>query len=140
MSAIRKFEDIKAWQEGRALVRAIYAQTGKGAFSRDFGFKDQIQRAAVSICSNIAEGFETDSHAEFVRYLGYAKGSAGEVLSQLINAHDVGYVDDERFDELSEKTRFIGMLISRLRRSIVEHGLIGKCSQARVSVPRTTAT
>ena len=118
MATIHKFEDIKAWQEGRTLVRAVYAMTGKGQFSRDFGFRDQIQRAAVSICSNIAEGFETDSHAEFIRYLGYAKGSAGEVLSQLINARDIGYVDEAHFEELSQKARFVGMLISRLRNSI----------------------
>ena len=113
--------EIKAWQEGRALAKAVYKQTKVGPMSKDFGFKDQIQRAVVSINSNIAEGFERDSTLEFVKFIGYAKGSAGEVLSQLITASDIGYIGQEDFVILSERAKFIGVLLSRLRSAILSN-------------------
>jgi four helix bundle protein len=100
MSAFRRFEDIEAWQLGRELTRRVYEATREGPFSRDFGLRDQIQRAAVSITSNIAEGFERRSPAEFARFLLIARGSAGEVRSQLYVALDLGYVDRETFQSL----------------------------------------
>lgn len=81
---IRRFEDIQAWQEARVLASEIYRVTNSGDFARDFGLKDQIRRASVSVVSNIAEGFEKDSPREFVRFLRIAKGSAGEVRAQLM--------------------------------------------------------
>ncbi len=136
MAAIKSFEEIKAWQEGRALARLVYAVAKKGVFARDFGFKDQIQRAVVSINSNIAEGFERDSNPEFVKFLGYAKGSAGEVLSQAITAYDIGYLSDDDFDAIAEKARFIGLLISRLRDSIIDSDVPGP----RWKKPRASST
>ncbi len=118
MATIKSFEEIKAWQEGRALAVLVYSVVRSGPLAKDFGLRDQIQRAAVSINSNIAEGFERDSNLEFVKFLGYAKGSAGELLSQVITAHDIGYLSDNDFEEINQKVRFIGLLISRLRNSI----------------------
>jgi hypothetical protein len=76
MAAFKTFEEINAWQNARVLVREVYAMTGSGDFSKDYGLKDQIQRAAVSICSNIAEGFERRGNKEFINFLWIAKGSA----------------------------------------------------------------
>ena len=79
MATIKRFKDIVAWQKARELVKAVYGVTRTGAFSKDWGLKDQIQRAAVSICSNIAEGFERSGNKEFANFLWIAKGSTGEV-------------------------------------------------------------
>ena len=76
MAAFKQYEEIEAWREGRKLVQNVYAMTRGGVFSRDFGLRDQIQRAAVSVCSNIAEGFERRGNKEFIKFLWYAKGSA----------------------------------------------------------------
>lgn len=99
MSAFRRFEDIDAWQLGRELTALVYEATRRGDFARDFGLRDQIQRASVSITSNIAEGFERRSPAEFARFLLIARGSAGEVRSQYA-ALDLGYIDPATFDAL----------------------------------------
>jgi four helix bundle protein len=98
MPAITRFEEIEAWQTGRTLARRIYQLTAAGAWSRDFGLRDQIRRSAVSIMSNIAEGYESGSPAQLVRYLAYAKGSAGELRAQLFVALDVGYLDTVIFE------------------------------------------
>ena len=89
---ISKFEELIAWQKSRELVTAIYKVTNGKEFSRDFGLRDQIQRAAVSIMSNIAEGFERAGRAEFHQFLVIAKGSCAEVRSQLYIALDIGYI------------------------------------------------
>lgn len=103
MAKIEQFEDIKGWQLGRELVRKIYEVTRSGEFSRDFGLSDQIRRAAVSVMSNIAEGFERNSTKEFIQFLYIARGSAGEVRSQLYVALDLGYVTEIAFGELLMK-------------------------------------
>jgi four helix bundle protein len=97
MSTITRFEDIKAWQTARELARLVYGLSGQGAFSKDFGLRDQVRRAAVSVMSNIAEGFENRTRAQFIRYLGLAKGSAGEVRSQAYVALDLQYIALEDF-------------------------------------------
>ena len=119
MATIRKFTEIKAWQLGRELACDVYAMTKVGAFAKDFGFRDQIQRAVVSINSNIAEGFERDSNPELVKFLGYAKGSAGEVLSQLVTAHDIGYVNDDAYGRLVQKLELVSVMLARLRARIL---------------------
>jgi four helix bundle protein len=95
MPAIMRFEEIEAWQTARELTKLIYAVTDEGRISRDFGLKDQIRRASVSVMSNIAEGFESQTQALFIRYLGIAKASAGEVRSQLYVTRDLNYLTEE---------------------------------------------
>ena len=100
MPTIQRFEDIHAWQSARELADKIYVITNRGSFSRDFGLRDQVRRAAVSVMSNIAEGFESRTKRAFIDYLGRAKASAGEVRSQLYVAYDVGYLEKQEFDQL----------------------------------------
>ena len=79
MATFKSFEDIEAWQRSRVLTTSIYKITSQGTFARDFGLRDQIRKASVSIMSNIAEGFERSGTGEFIQFLATAKGSAGEV-------------------------------------------------------------
>ena len=114
MAAFKTFEEINAWQNARVLVMEVYAMTGGGDFSKDYGLKDQIQRAAVSVCSNIAEGFERRGNKEFINFLWIAKGSVAEVCSQLNNAKDLGYITDERFNSLYDSAKQIGGMLFNL--------------------------
>jgi four helix bundle protein len=100
MSTIHRFEEIEAWQTARELTKIVYELTSRGAFSHDFGLRDQMRRAAVSVMSNIAEGFESRTTALFAELLGRAKGSAGELRAQLYVAHDAGYLLQEQFRSL----------------------------------------
>jgi four helix bundle protein len=100
MAKIRRFEDIEAWKKARILVKEVYKVTAEGKFSKDFSLKDQIRRAAVSIISNIAEGFSRQTDQEFVQFLHIAKGSTSEVQSQLYIALDLGYISQEEFSKL----------------------------------------
>lgn len=100
MSKITKFEDIEAWQRARLLTKAIYQVTSGGPFARDLGLREQIRRASVSSMSNIAEGFERGGNREFLQFLSTAKGSTGEVKSQLYVALDAGFLIQPKFDEL----------------------------------------
>jgi four helix bundle protein len=100
MATNTRFEEIEAWKTARELSCLVYSLGGKGAFSKDFGLRDQIRRAAVFVMSNIAEGFENQTQAQFLRYLGLAKGSAGEVRSQAYMALDLQYITPEEFKTL----------------------------------------
>lgn len=111
---IERFEDLVAWQKARLLTSKIYAATRIGQFAKDFGLIDQIRRAAVSIGSNIAEGFERGNNKEFVTFLGIAKGCAGEVRSQLYTAYDVRYLSDAEITELVELSKDVSKLINGL--------------------------
>ena len=118
---ISRFEDLVAWQKARTLTATIYRSTAVGLFARDLGLRDQIRRAAVSTMSNIAEGFERGTPAEFHRFLSVAKASCAELRSQLYVALDVGYLTNELFEALitlaDEVARIIGGLrISAKRR------------------------
>ena len=115
----KKYEEIGAWQKGRELVKAVYALTGKGAFAKDWGLRDQIQRASVSICSNIAEGFERRGNKEFVKFLWIAKGSAAEVSSQLYHALDLNYITQGEFDSFYGLSKRICAAIHNLIKSLV---------------------
>jgi four helix bundle protein len=95
----KTFEDLKVWQDSRAFVKSIYELTASESFKKDYGLKDQIQRAAVSIMNNIAEGFERNNNKEFVVFLKYSKGSAGEIRSMLYVALDLNYITKSIFDE-----------------------------------------
>ena len=114
MAAFKTFEEINAWQNARVLVRDVYAVTRSGDFGKDYGLKDQIQRAAISICSNIAERFERRGNKEFVNFLWIAKGSAAEVCSQLHNARDLGYITDEQFKLIYDSAKLIGGMLFNL--------------------------
>src|SRR5438552_17937874 len=102
MATFKRFEEIESWQKARELSRRIYEASNEGPFQRDFGLKDQIRRACVSIMSNVAEGFERDNPNEFFRFLAIAKGSAGEVRSQLYVALDQTYIRRDTFDALTQ--------------------------------------
>src|SRR3954471_11222680 len=97
---IESFEDLRVWQKGIGLVKEVYLTTDAGELRRDFGLRDQLRRAAVSIPTNIAEGFERASRKEYLLFLNIAKGSAGELRSLLRVAYDVGYLDQTTYDEL----------------------------------------
>jgi four helix bundle protein len=116
--AIRRFEDLIAWQKGRAMTARVYQVTTRGGFARDFGLRDQMRRAAVSVMSNIAEGFERGSAAEFHRFLTIAKGSCAEVRSQLYVALDVGYVQHAEFAKPLADSEEVGRVIGGLRTSV----------------------
>ena len=110
---IERFEDIKAWQEARVLVRIIYDVTKSNKdFTGDYKFREQIHSAAVSVMSNIAEGFSRRSTKEFIQFLFIAKGSVAEVQSQLYVALDQSYINEEKFDELYSKSDEVARLIS----------------------------
>ena len=100
MAKIERFEDIKAWQIARKLTSEIYEKTKESAFSRDYGLRDQITRASGSIMHNIAEGFDAETNADFIRFLGYSKRSCTEVQSQLYVAMDQKYIDEITFSIL----------------------------------------
>ncbi len=120
MAMIQRFEDIQAWQEARILVKMIYQLTNKDKFSKDFGMRDQIRRASVSVMNNVAEGFDCESKAEFARFLGIARRSAVEVQSLLYAAMDVGYVDQTEFDLHYEQARKAKALIGGFKRSLTK--------------------
>lgn len=100
MTTIERFEDLDVWQKAKELTNLVYSQSSSGMFSRDFGLRDQMRRAAVSVMSNIAEGFESQTQVLFIQYLGRAKGSAGEVRAQLYIARDQGYISEEEFSKI----------------------------------------
>src|SRR5512139_3496743 len=105
MAFVSRFEDLQAWQEARKLVNMVYKLTGSGLLAKDFGVRDQIQRASVSAMTNIAEGFDCESKAEFARFLGIARRSAVEVQSLLYAALDTGHISQEEFDLHYEQAR-----------------------------------
>ncbi|MGA2937936.1 MAG: four helix bundle protein [Syntrophobacteraceae bacterium] len=121
MTKIERFEDIEAWQKARKLASSVYAVSNHGPFSRDFGLRDQIRRAAVSIMSNVAEGFERGGSVEFRRFLSIAKGSAGEVNAQLYVAFDAELIDKARFDSLYRMATETGSLIGGFMRYLTNH-------------------
>lgn len=115
MTTVQRFEDLLAWQKARELTREVYRAL---ASCRDIGFRDQIQRASVSVMSNIAEGFESGTRQEFLNYLYIAKGSAGEVRAQLYAAHDIGYLNVETFKHLNSLAMDCSRLIASFIRAL----------------------
>ena len=116
---IERFEDIDSWKAGRELTKTIYKLTSKSSFSKDFGLKDQIQRASVSITANIAEGFDSKSNKAFINFLNYSFRSASEVQSLLYAAFDLEYISNEEFDltysKCTEVKKLIGGFIRYLK-------------------------
>ena len=120
MKKVERFEDLIAWQKARELTKQIYFLTKEGSFSKDFGLRDQIWKASVSIMSNVAEGFERGGRSEFHQFIVIAKGSCAEVRSQLYVALDVGYITQKQFDHhynlAIEVARILGGLRSALQK------------------------
>jgi len=113
---IERFEDIEAWKEARKLVNMIYDATNEGEFSKDFGLKNQIRNASVSIMSNVAEGFDRGSDREFIQFLVIARASTSEVKSQLYVALDCNYVDQDNFDNICQQaTKVISLIDGFIR-------------------------
>ena len=112
MPSVDRFEDLEVWQAARMLARCIYALSNEGPFSKDFGFRDQIRRAAVSVSSNIAEGFERHTDTDLKHFLTIARGSNGEVRSQLHIALDLGYVSSEQFNQGADLSTRIGKMLT----------------------------
>jgi four helix bundle protein len=103
MANIKTFEDLEVWQLSMALCSEIYSLTNTDLFSRDFGLKDQIRRSAISIPSNISEGFERDAKNQFLYFLAIAKGSCGELRTQLTIAFNLNYINEEQYNKLKIK-------------------------------------
>ena len=114
MSTFKRFEEIEAWKISRELERKIWRISTKGSFSKDFGLKDQINRATGSIMDNIAEGFGRGGNREFVNFLSYSRASNDEVRSQLYRAYDRAHIDEKLFNELVELSNSVGVKINNL--------------------------
>ncbi len=121
MTAITRFEEIEGWKTARQLTNMIYKLSEQDLFAKDYGLKDQIRRASVSIMSNIAEGFESRTDSQFINFLGHAKGSAGEVRSQLYVALDLKYISDEEFSAAYEFADKSSRQISRFMNYLETH-------------------
>jgi four helix bundle protein len=118
MATVQQFEDLIAWQKARQLTSRIYQASRANPFCNDFGLANQIQRAAVSVMANIAEGFERGRRKEFHQFLSMAKGSCGEVRSHLYAALDAGLVSADQFSSLHALAAEVGRIIGGLRAAV----------------------
>jgi four helix bundle protein len=122
---VRNFEDLAVYQKARTLIQDVYRLTRDGPFARDFGLMDQIRRAAVSVLSNIAEGYERGSNAELIQFLYIAKGSCGELRAQLMVACDLAYVDVPTHNRLNDEARRVSAMLANLIRHLKTSGFRG---------------
>ena len=118
---IVRFEEIEAWKEARTLTQQVYNLTNEKLFSRDFGLRDQIRRASVSIMSNIAEGFLSQTNKIFIKYLFISLASTAEVQSQLYIALDLNYLEKEEFQEIFKQTQKVAKLINGFINYLLKH-------------------
>ena len=118
MAKVEKFEDLIAWQKARELTDLIYQISRVGDFAKDWGLRDQIRRASVSVMSNLAEGFERAGRAEFRQFLVIAKGSCAEVKAQLYVALDAGYLNKEQFETIYAVAEETGRILNGLRAAV----------------------
>lgn len=120
MASFKSFEEINAWKKGHSLVLDIYQLTSLSKeLKNDFGLREQLRRAAVSITSNIAEGHERNSKKDFARFLNMAKGSAAEVRNQILIARDLKYISDQDYKRLYSELIEIGSMLSGLRKYLL---------------------
>jgi four helix bundle protein len=133
MATAKQFEDLHVWQEARGLVNEVYKVTKQGAFRRDFSLRDQITRAAVSSMSNIAEGFERGSRREFIQFLNVAKGSTGEVRSQLYVALDQQYIDQKMFEKLRDSALAVSRRLAKFIRYLEDYPSNSRVRRSRKS-------
>jgi len=123
---IKTFEELEIWQLSRDLCILIKNLTDKPEFCNDFKFRDQIRASSGSIMDNIAEGFERDGNKEFLQFLSIAKGSNGEVRSQSYRAIDYGYITENEFEEILERTETLGKKIGGFRNYLKASGITGR--------------
>lgn len=128
MKRAERFEDLIAWQKARSLTSAVYQSTRQAGFAKDFGLSVQLQRAAVSVMANIAEGFERNRFAEFHQFLSVAKASCAEIRSHLYVAFDVGYLNQKRL---------VGRIVGGLRASLKDRSKSSIHSLSQHSAPST---
>ncbi len=133
MAGFANFEDIDAWKVSWELTRHVYEMTSRGSFSKDFGLRDQIRRAAVSVMSNIAEGYERSGRGEFIQFLAVAKGSAGEVRSHLYVALDQAYISEATFKEISGLSTRVSRMVSGLMDYLCHSDIKGTKYKQRVT-------
>lgn len=126
MAAIKRFEDLEVWKLAFGAADAIYDLTLDGPLKHDFALRDQIRRCAISVFSNIAEGFERDGNREFINFLSIAKGSCGELRSQLIFAHKRDYISDEDLESITNRLIEISNQISGFQRYLRESEMRGR--------------
>ncbi len=112
MGKVNSFEELNIWIESRSFNEKLYKISNNGLFDKDYDLKRQIRRASISVSSNIAEGFERNTDKEFIQFLYYAKGSAGEVRSQLFLSLDLNYIKKDDFDKLYNQITGISKMIS----------------------------
>jgi len=132
MATFKKFEDIEAWQRAREITRQVYMLSNVDRFSRDFGLRDQIRRASVSVMANIAEGFGRGGNREFSQFLGHARGSLAELKSHLYVALDAGYVDESVLQDLMDSSNQTEALICGLIRYLATSEKRGSRMQSRL--------
>jgi four helix bundle protein len=125
VSTFKSFEEINAWQKARELTKRIYQIFAEGQFARDYGLRDQMRRACISIMSNIAEGYERSGTKEFAQFLSVAKGSVGEVRSQLYVALDQKYISETMFEQLTGEATEISRMLSGLMKYLRKAGMKG---------------
>lgn len=133
--AVKVFEDLEVWKEARRLTKSIYQLTKNEKFSKDFALRDQIRRAAVSVMSNVAEGFERGGNQEFVQFLYVAKASCGEVRSQVYVAFDQSYVAAAEVDELTNSFKRLSSMISNFITYLRKSGMKGEKFRNSESAP-----
>ena len=143
MATIKRFEDLKVWQEGRVINKTIYKMTRRANFSKDYALKNQIRRASISINANIAEGFERGSNAEFNYFLSIAKSTAGEVLNLLYVALDEEYIPEIEFNAVYEQIsllmRRIGSFMKYLQESDMKGSRYKTKHDRRANISKTQA-
>jgi four helix bundle protein len=130
MAQIDRFEEIEAWKTARELAREIYQLTASGLFAQDYPLRDQIRKAAISIMSNIAEGFGRGGNKEFIQFLSIARGSIAELQSQLFIALDAGYLTEAQYDSARKRSDDAGKLLSGFIRYLSQAHFKGSKYQA----------
>jgi four helix bundle protein len=113
----QSFGELRVWQEAKRLAVEVYGLTVSGGLAKDFGLRDQMRRAAVSIASSISEGYERNSDADFVRFLYIAKGSLSELITQLVIAKEVGFIPEETFTPIENQCNKVGAMLTKLIQS-----------------------
>lgn len=133
MAKVQKFEDLEIFQSARDLCKEVYAITKDGEFHKDMRFVQQIHASAGSVMDNIAEGFEREGNKEFINFLYIAKGSCGEVRSQIIRASDVGFIDNDTATRLYNDCISLSKAISKFIKTLKESSFTG----SKFKVPPT---